>query len=143
MPSPSSEQDDVISQINITPLVDIILVILLVFIVTTSMVMKSSIDMSLPKASSGQEVKEELINIALTKEGVLYIDGKPSQFDEIAVYFDLKKKSLSLEEYNNISVLVSSDSEVNYGDFVKVLDQIREDGIVNISLDVSPINLEE
>ena len=143
MPASSSDQDEVISQINITPLVDIVLVVLLVFIVTTSIIMKSSINMDLPKASSGKDLKEELVNIAVTKDNIIYINGKPSEFDDISVFFIEKKNSLGPKNWENISVLVSADSEISYGKFVKIIDLVREEGISNIALDVSPISLKE
>src|SRR5687768_17915001 len=67
--------DDVISDINITPFVDIILVVLIIFMVTATTIVKSSIKVNLPEAASGEATESTSLGLTLTTDGRLLLDG--------------------------------------------------------------------
>ena len=140
MAQSTSEDEEVISQINVTPLVDIVLVMLLVFIVTTSMVVHNTIEMNLPKAATGSDEVPDLINVAVDQNGVLYINGLPSKMEDLPAYIALKKKEISDTPWKKLTALVSADVKTPYGEFVKVVDKLREEGILDVALDVKPEN---
>lgn len=132
-----NEDEEVISQINVTPLVDIVLVMLIVFIVTTSMVVHNSIAMNLPKASTGTSDTLGLINVAISEEGVLYLGGTPSNLEDIPALVREKAEEVR-QKGGRLSALISADIKTFYGDFVKVVDKLRSEGVFNIALDVKP-----
>lgn len=140
MAQTTGEEEEVISQINVTPLVDIVLVMLLVFIVTTSMVVHNTIEMDLPKAATGSDEVPDLINVAVDQNGVLYINGLPSKMEDLPAYIDLKRKEIADTPWKKLTALVSADVKTPYGDFVKVVDKLREEGVFDVALDVKPEN---
>ena len=76
--------DEPISEMNVIPLVDVILVVLIIFMVTAPLVMKPTIDINLPKAASGEEsTAPSLINIAINPDGEFLFNGKPATVEEI------------------------------------------------------------
>ncbi len=72
----SDNDDEPISAINVVPLVDVILVVLIIFMVTAPLVLKPSIDINLPKASSGDNSPSTPLNIAIAKDGTIAFNGK-------------------------------------------------------------------
>src|SRR5580692_1578282 len=73
----SADDDEMISGINVTPLVDITLVLLIIFMVTTSYIVRQSIDVNLPRAANGGETVGETLMVVIHADGSLYIDGSP------------------------------------------------------------------
>ena len=74
--------DDAIAEINIVPFVDIILVVLIIFMVTTPFIMKPSINVNLPKAASGEESSPAKLNVSITNDGQLTLNGQPTNLDD-------------------------------------------------------------
>ena len=74
----SGDNDEPISEINIVPFVDIILVVLIIFMVTTPFIMKPSINVNLPKAGSGEDTTPSELTITIATDGRLLLNGKPS-----------------------------------------------------------------
>ena len=82
----SGSEDEPISQINIVPFVDIVLVVLIIFMVTAPLVLKPSIDINLPKASTGDESPTTPLNITVARDGQVLLNGKVSSMEDITVY---------------------------------------------------------
>ena len=78
-----TEEDELITGINVTPLVDVAFVVLIIFIVTASMVLKDNIPVKLPEAKSAEDVGQGLINIAITEQGKLFINGSPATLEAL------------------------------------------------------------
>ncbi len=119
----------VVSAINVTPFIDVMLVLLVVFMITSPM-MAPIIEVNLPSAvSSVDSVDEKSIVVTLSKMGNIYVSG------EVVVVDDLAKKILELSAGNaNVQVFISADKGVNYGHLVQVMDALRKVGIVRIGL---------
>ena len=73
--SPEQDDDDVIAQINIIPFVDIVLVLLIIFLLTSNLIARAAIPVDLPRAASANESVGVTINIVLTATGELFLDG--------------------------------------------------------------------
>lgn len=71
-----NNDNDIISSINVTPLVDIMLVLLIIFMLVSSFVVKEAIDVDLPHAATGSEVENESVSVVISKEGDFYLAGK-------------------------------------------------------------------
>jgi biopolymer transport protein TolR len=143
-----NEDEDVISGINVTPLVDIVLVVLIVFIVTASMVMRNTIPIDLPSVQTGQQSTSAPIILALTKDGQLYINGQPKNMSDISQAVRAARELIAAETATQtvagagtkaVSAFVSADQGASYGAFARVIDQLRLDGVVDIALDTQPV----
>jgi biopolymer transport protein TolR len=131
------DSDEMITGINITPLVDIVLVILIIFIVTASFVLKSSVPVELPRAASAQESPAGLIALTVTRDGALYINGREGGLDEIPAAVAAASARLPAGAAGP-SAVISADVAARYGDFATLVDRLRLAGVVDIALDTQP-----
>ena len=139
MAGASQDNDDVISGINVTPLVDIVLVILVIFMVTTTFVMQRSIPVTLPRATTGEASPGGLLNIAVTKDGAIYLNGERRELDGIAAAVEAARSRTSPGK--EVSAFVSADVAAQYGLFAQVVDRLRLSGVTEIALDTQPADL--
>ncbi len=127
----SDSGDEVLSEINVVPLVDIILVVLIIFMVTAPIIMKPSINVNLPKAGAGDPTKVSKLNIAINKEGVLTLNGKSSSDEEI--------KSVAAEELSknpDVQAIISADKDVSHGRVVSVMDNVKSSGVKKFAISI-------
>ena len=127
----SDSGDEVISEINIVPMVDVILVVLIIFMVTAPMIMKPSININLPKAASGEATVPSKLNITLTADGKINLDGKlvdDSQVQAVAVE-EAKKNP-------DIQAIISADKDVPHGRVVSVLDIVKGSGVKKFAISI-------
>src|ERR1700760_976181 len=75
--SASDDDDDAITGINVTPLVDITLVLLIIFMVTASYIVKETIEVELPRAAHGGETVQKTFALSMTREGKTFLSGAP------------------------------------------------------------------
>ncbi len=133
-----NDADDEISGINITPLVDIMLVLLIIFMVTANFVNHKSINIELPRAATGEDSKKtKSLGFTIDKESRIYIDG---------TRIESKDLSVKIKEYvasnSNVSALIAADKATPHGAVVKVIDALRLAGVINFSLNIDPEVLE-
>ena len=124
------DSDNIISEINVIPLVDISLVLLIIFMVTANYIMTSSIQVDVPQATSAKAMpQQENLNIMVSKEGPVYLDGV------LLTSKELKEKARSKYEHNpGLSVVLSADKNVNFKNVVSVLDVLSEIGITKLNI---------
>jgi biopolymer transport protein ExbD len=129
--------DEVISGINVTPLVDVVLVLLIIFIVTASFLMKSAIPVDLPAAASGEQRAQGLLSVTISKGGELAINGQPAALEGLG---DAVKRAAEARggEVRTVEAFVSADVAAPYGLFARVVDRLRVLGVTNIALDTRP-----
>jgi biopolymer transport protein ExbD len=136
------QDDDVISGINVTPLVDIILVVLIIFIVTASLVLRHNIPVELPRAQTAEQSVAGLVNLAVTSEGELYLNGRPGTLDDLpALVAEARQKAK--DNGGKVSAFISADKQARYGKFAEVIDRLRLEGVDDIALDTRPPELAE
>jgi len=117
------------AEINITPMLDIVFIMLIFFIVTTSFVKESGIDVNRPSADSAQRKERGNILVAISPAGDIYIDKRKVELRSVRANIE----RLHAENPEG-SVVVLSDKEAKTGILVDVMDQIRLAGIENISI---------
>ena len=121
-----------VSEINVTPMVDVILVLLIIFMVITPMLQKGvSVDMA--KAANPRDMqdadKEDAVVLAVTKDGKIYLGSDKIAVDQITTQVK-DRISGKLDK----TVFVKSDSQAKYGDVVSVIDNVRAAGVDSLGL---------
>ncbi len=127
----SGNDDDPISQINVTPFVDIILVVLIIFMVTTPIIMKPSINVNLPKAASGEQSSPSLLNISITAAGAVLLNGAPS--DEVAIASYVKEL---IQTKPDAQALISADKDVPHGKVIGIIDTVKSSGVTKFAISI-------
>lgn len=131
MASKYNNNDEVISEINVVPLVDIILVVLIIFMVTAPLLMKPSISVNLPKTSSGDPSQPTQFTITLSKDGSMYLNSKKAEMPEI-----LEAAQSEFKKNPEIQAIISADKEVPHGIVVSVMDTIKQGGVKKFAISI-------
>jgi biopolymer transport protein ExbD len=113
-----------ITEINVTPLVDITLVLLIIFMVTTSYIVNPSIKVDLPKAASGSDQARSTLALTLTHNGQLYLNGDLS--DESQVLWQI---STELPKNPDLQAIIAADKVVPHGSVVHLIDLVKRAGV--------------
>jgi biopolymer transport protein ExbD len=121
----------IISDINVTPLVDIMLVLLIIFMVTTTYIVRDSIDVKLPEASTGEARQVSLIAVTVDAKGQLGLNGKPAVESDIRSYIRSERR-----RGRGLEAVVAADKVVPHGTVVKVIDLLRREGVVKFAINV-------
>jgi biopolymer transport protein ExbD len=136
--SASSDNDDeIISAINVTPLVDIVLVLLIVLMVTSSYLVNKSISVELPKAATGETVTPTL-SISLDVAGKLYLDGNGI---EPAALRDRIRAAYRSDP--DVKAIISADGRVTHAQVVSIIDTLRQEKVTKFAINTSPIEPKE
>ena len=120
----------IISDINITPLTDVALVLLIIFMITTPLILQSSIKVNLPEAGSGKALAStRQINITIGNDNAVYVDSKLSTRKDLIV-----RIKAAYRENPDVEVILFSDRMVRFRNIVSVLDDLNEIGIKNLNI---------
>jgi biopolymer transport protein ExbD len=133
----SDPNDELVTGVNITPIVDVALVLLVVFLVTSSLIVSKSIQVEVPRAATGTETSVGLLAFVVTSAGDLYVNGQPARLEEIAGAVTEARRRL--DPGQKLSAFVSADVAAPYGRFAEVVDRLRQVGVTDIALDTRPI----
>jgi biopolymer transport protein ExbD len=123
--------DDMMADINITPFVDIILVVLIIFMVTAKAIVNDSIKVDLPDAATGEVTETVSLGLTLTTAGALLLDGEEVSTE---VLRERLKQAKSDEE--DVVCLISADTDVAHGRVVWLIDLIRSEGIGKFAINI-------
>jgi len=133
----AQDNDEEITGINVTPLVDVVLVLLIIFMVTANFIVRETVEVDLPRAANGGETVQGLVNVVLDKEGKLFFDGAEVSEDELR-----RKVAGALEKDKETRAIISADQSLPYGRVMRLLDVVKGQGIakfaLNIEKDVAP-----
>jgi len=132
MGSSFSGDDDLIADINITPFVDIILVVLIVFMVTASVV-PVAIQANLPSASSGDAMETRNIGVTLLEDGRLLLDG----VDSTPAAFTALLQEAVAEDPETV-VLIAAEEQVAHGRVVWAMDAVKSSGLTKFAFNIDP-----
>jgi biopolymer transport protein ExbD len=125
---------DAITGINVTPLVDIVLVLLIIFMVTAKLIVSKSVPLDLPKAASGQDV-QTVFSIVLAADGTTQIDSKTVPNDD-AIFAQAKA---ARDKNPELRAIIKADSAVTHGRVIHVLDLLKQAQVAKIAFGVSPV----
>ena len=122
-----SEEDS--SDINLSPLLDMVFILLIFFVVTTTFVRETGVEVQKPKAASASQIKDEIVKIAITPEGTLHVHEKQVNLEVLG--------SILEQEFTKnpaIKVILIADDQSQTGLLVKVLDKCSVIGIKDTSI---------
>ena len=122
-----------LADINITPLVDVVLVLLIIFMVTAP-VLQSGIDVSVPKTRTVKEITEERMVITINKDQRVFLGNDAININEIG-----SKLRQKIRDPRNQSIFVRADENVPFGAFATVMDAVKQSGITNVSIVTQPL----
>lgn len=133
MASQVPQDDDLIASINITPMVDIVLVLLIIFMVTTNLLKEQAIEIELPEAATGKEVQDTLLGVTIDSLGRWYLNGQP--IDDAGLRVAIRGEKAKGPE---LQVLISADRAVPHGEVIRVIDLVKQEGVRKFALNTDP-----
>ncbi|MDT8066556.1 MAG: biopolymer transporter ExbD [Terriglobia bacterium] len=122
-----------LADINVTPLVDVVLVLLIIFMVTAP-ILQSGIDVNVPKTRTVKEITEERTVISIDKSQRVYLGNEPVNINDIG-----NKLRQKIRDPRGQSVFVRCDENVPFGAFATVMDAVKSTGITNVSIVTQPL----
>ena len=122
-----------LADINITPLVDVVLVLLIIFMVTAP-VLQSGIDVSVPKTRYVKEITQERLVITINKDQRVFLGNDPVNINEIGT-----KLRQRIRDPRNQSIFVRADENVPFGAFATIMDAVKQAGFANVSIVTQPL----
>lgn len=131
MDSSSNEDSSLMSSINITPFVDVVLVLLVIFMVTAPMLVKDILELRLPKTQSGDGQVTQTLGVAVNKNGNILLNGQI--VDEAALQLAAKE---ALGSNPDAQAIIAADIEVAYGKVVKVIDLLKSAGLEKFAVQI-------
>jgi biopolymer transport protein TolR len=123
-----------LADINITPLVDVVLVLLIIFMVTAP-VLQSGIELNVPKTRTVKEITEERLVVSINKQQRVFLGNDPVNINEIGAR--LKQK---IRDPQHQAIFVRADEDVPFGAFATVMDAVKSSGITNVSIVTQPLD---
>jgi biopolymer transport protein ExbD/biopolymer transport protein TolR len=131
--APNGRTQIALADINITPLVDVVLVLLIIFMVTAP-VLQSGIEVSVPKTRTVKQITEERLVISIDKQQRVFLGNDPININSIASV--LKQK---VRDPSHQSIYLRADEDVPFGAFATVMDAVKQSGISNVSIVTQPL----
>jgi biopolymer transport protein ExbD len=134
--SPSND-DEILAGINVTPLVDITLVLLVVMMITAKAIVSQALPMDLPKAASGSE-QQDVFSVSLGAGGETAVNQQrvPSEDAILAMAREAHAKNAE------VRAVIKADAQVPHGRVVRVMDLLKQAGISKVAFGVSPVPTE-
>jgi len=127
----SQGEDELISDINVTPLVDVVLVLLIIFMVTASYIVKESIEVDLPRAAAAGEATGSILALVLASDGTVYLDG--ARADETQVRQRVREAVL---RDRDTRAIISADRMALHGAVVHLIDLVKQAGVTRFAIHV-------
>jgi biopolymer transport protein TolR len=126
-----ADEDHEITGINVTPLVDIMLVLLIIFMVTATYVVKEVIAVELPRAAAGSETPARTLAVVVARDGRAYLDGVA--LTEAALAAEVAQARQRAEE---LQAMIAADRDARHGAVIEVLDLLGRLGVTRFAIQV-------
>jgi biopolymer transport protein ExbD len=125
----SSDEETEITGINVTPLVDIVLVLLIIFMVTANFIVRETVETDLPRAAHGGDTVQGLINVVMNKEGKIFWDGAEVDEAELA-----RRVAEAAATDKDARAIISADQSLDYGRVMHLIDIVKGQGVGKLGL---------
>ena len=123
-----------LAEINITPLVDVVLVLLLIFMLTAP-VLQSGVEVAIPKTRSVNQLTEERMVVTIDKDQNVFLQDKPINVNDLPAHL----QAVGHGDPAKRIIYLRADEQVPFGAFTSVMDAVKRAGITNISIVTQPI----
>jgi biopolymer transport protein ExbD len=131
----TSSQDEEIVGINVTPLVDVVLVLLVVLMVTAGYIASRAIPVDLPQAATGETVPQTLA-LSIDQKGALYLDGRAVSEVEMRAGVAGRKRARP-----DVRAVIAADGRIPHQRVIRLIDLLRQEHVTEFALDVRPEDL--
>jgi biopolymer transport protein ExbD len=125
------DDDELISGINVTPLVDVVLVLLIIFMVTATYIVRAAIEVELPRAAHGGEATGTILTVVLARDGTVYLDGVRRSDDEL-----LARAREAVRTDQDTRAVISADRGALHGAVVHVIDLVKDAGVTRFAIHI-------
>jgi len=122
-----------LADINVTPLVDVVLVLLIIFMVTAP-ILQSGIEVAIPHTRTVKEITEERLVITIDRQQRVFLNNQPVNINQIGDQLHQK-----IRDPEGQSIFVRADENVPFGAFATVMDAVKQSGITNVSIVTQPL----
>jgi biopolymer transport protein TolR len=133
MPQLSKNTQSTLSEINMVPFIDVVLVLLIIFMITAP-ILQSGIEVDVPKTKTVKEINEQRLVITIDKNQLIYLADVPVNINQLG-----SKVKAQLTKPQD-SVFLRADESIPFGTFAKVIDALRQSGVSNISIVTEPLS---
>ena len=126
------DDDEEITGINVTPLVDIVLVLLIIFMVTANFIVRETVEVDLPRAANTQDkTVQGPVMVTMDKDAKLFLDGVETAEPELVA-----KMKAAVAKDKDVRAIISADQALNYGKVMGLIDLVKEAGIGKFALNI-------
>jgi biopolymer transport protein ExbD len=125
------EDDELISGINVTPLVDVVLVLLIIFMVTATYIVRAAVEVELPRVAHGGEATGTILTVVLTRDGKVYLDGVQRTEQELVA-----RTREAVRKDSATRAIISADKGALHGAVVRAIDLVRDGGVTRFAIHV-------
>ena len=122
-----------LADINVTPLVDVVLVLLIIFMVTAP-VLQSGIEVEVPHTKTVKEITEERLVITIDRQQKVFLNNDPVNINQVGARIRQK-----IRDPQGQSIFIRADQDVPFGAFATVMDAVKQSGITNVSIVTQPL----
>jgi biopolymer transport protein ExbD/biopolymer transport protein TolR len=133
MPQTARETSSSLSEINVVPFVDVMLVLLVIFMITAP-ILQSGIEVDVPKTKTVQEITQDRLVVSIDRAQTVYLGNEAVNIHQLGA----KLKS-QMGNQPSEAVFLRCDESVPFGSFATVMDALRQAGITNISIVTEPL----
>ena len=130
----SDDDEGLISGINVTPLVDVMLVLLVIFMVTAKIIVSQGMPMDLPKSATGENM-QSIFSVDMSLDGKVRVDQKVLANDDAILPAAREARGINKE----VRAVIRADKKVEHGRVIHVLDLLRQAGISKIAFAITPV----
>jgi biopolymer transport protein TolR len=125
------ESDDIVASINVTPLVDIILVLLIVFMVTATFISDPVVEVDLPRAATAEDAPSRSVAVVVDADGQLYLNGRETTGTELEAAL-----TREVRQNDEVNVVLGADGRIDYQLVMNVIDITKRARVQNLALNV-------
>ena len=122
---------EMITGINVTPMVDVVLVLLIIFMVTATYIVREAIEVDLPRAANAGEAVGTTLAVVLTRDGTIYLDGVRRSEAELAA-----RARQAVAKDRDTRALISADRAAQHGAVVRVIDLVKGEGVSRFAINI-------
>jgi biopolymer transport protein ExbD len=128
-----SNDDDIITDINVTPLVDVVLVLLIILMVTATAIVSKAINVELPKAATGEHTPNEELTVSIDRKGQVFLNQSAVTLEELR-----RKVSETHTKNPDVRAIIAADGQLAYAKVVQIIDLLRQEKVMKFDINVQP-----